>query len=275
MKNRKRGLDLSPRLCPKSDRRLRVILFSFVSLSIVLTTACFIWGASEVIESKKKYFIPETYDVSNINCKHLEYPDICEQEVNLIKSANEDKVKRKAVFEEYQKIADKCPIPVFVIDRYKFSRDFLEKVKSKNADPLTLPYLHGLYISAKSMPLAVRDDWPNEFIFVHDNGSPDFMIGILLHEIGHHLCHKNHCSCYDLGGDEVYMEAHAIRYSLEMLMAHEFTEALVIIYHDVKVAATGDYGIEDRDPARLVMKDEIWELVEDALRMKGVVLVEN
>ncbi len=69
------------------------------------------------------------------------------------------------------------------------------------------------------------------FIFVYKYQEIDAKIWIILHEYGHYLCYRNHCSCVY---NNTKNEYHAIRYSLKTCLENKFLSALFNYIEDIE-----------------------------------------
>lgn len=100
-----------------------------------------------------------------------------------LNSVTPEYIKR---MEKYNTILKSCPIPIFIMD----INDLPEKLKpSLSSKPLKK--LYGLYIIDN-----IDGTWPDEFIFINKNNSPESIIITFFHESQHYQCRTNKCYCF-------------------------------------------------------------------------------
>jgi len=148
-------------------------------------------------------------------------------------------------------------IPVILISKERFTKDFYEKSRLKILEK-KYNVVVGLYIRQVNVK-----GFPREFIFISNELDSMNALIAFHHETGHYLCRKRNCNCL-IYEDKLLNEFHAYRYSLEKaleIMSEEFiVENLLDI---IKTVSYGDVDDYHTKACMKIMNSSCWD---DCLR---------
>ncbi len=161
---------------------------------------------------------------------------------------NNSDVSYKERMNKYDVILGESPIPVYVMKISDFAPMFLSSVYFEKLSSNTI--LGGYFYGREG------DGWPNDFIYINIDLSPELILGTYYHEIGHYYDRKNKCACLK---DPVLSEASALKNELEMAWEHNTPLVLKSSVYVIILYALGETeNITYRQASFLVMKEDIW-----------------
>tara|TARA_Y100000310_G_scaffold345515_1_gene465861 strand:+ start:8908 stop:9621 length:714 start_codon:yes stop_codon:yes gene_type:complete len=100
----------------------------------------------------------------------------------------------------YNNILKTSPVPLFLLPAAEFQETYIKRAKLTH---FAKKELAGLYVTNNK----VRG-WPEAFIYIKQELTPEEIISSFFHELGHHYCHMIKCSCLlKLRGEEGSVEA--------------------------------------------------------------------
>jgi len=124
---------------------------------------------------------------------------------------------------KYNDIIKKCPIPICIIDQKDLHSDFvkLTGLADKNIRLL------GLYVCGNDIK-----GWPEEFIFINRNQSPEKILSTYFHEYTHYIHRDINCYCWAFN-ETLIQEAHALTNELRLAFDYKLPEVLKSSYASI------------------------------------------
>ena len=165
--------------------------------------------------------------------------------------------------EKYNDILKSSPIPIFIINQHDLPEELKPFIEMGFFEKL-----HGLYATKIENKI-----WPDEFIFINSDASPETIIVTFFHEYQHYKCKINNCYCVapnNLPKDEqivyaVLREKHAMENELRMSLNLKDSSLVLNSY-----ISTAHYILYSKNciykmAAICIIDGELWEQAGDFL----------
>ena len=240
-------------------RKIMIVLMVFF---VVCFQGCFSETYNDYVydsmnKTQNAFILPmKKAEIFDVDCSKAGDPGLCAQELRILKKTNEDITEMLDRYKKYQEIVDNSPVPVIVMDRKEFKKNYLDKIDPKERTYFGKDDFNGIWI-----PRVKISGWPRQLIFIHDNKFPDYMIGTYFHEIGHYSCSRGLCSClFEENG--VLSEVHAHEHALIMLQMYGFDEALGLAIKSFEMTVLSDRASDmNKESIMQVFKRPMFENV--------------
>ncbi len=157
---------------------------------------------------------------------------------------------------KYQAILKESPIPVYVIS----TKDFATKIFLKMGDyPLEKKIVDtnilGMYFYGQEL-----DGYPNQFIFINKDLTPEQILVTFFHEIGHYYHQKEKCE--GCATNVITREAHAFYNELLMGWSYDTPHALESSIRTMAMYAIGGgSSMAYKSAVFEVMRTDLWTQV--------------
>jgi len=158
------------------------------------------------------------------SCSNVQPPSkqiIFPTDFSLLDSANpESEDSYLARMEKYDNILKASPIPIYLLSSEEFASEIFLKIGNRYPlEKISRVNIMGMYFHGQKF-----EKWPNEFIFINKNLTPEQVIVTYFHEVGHYYHRINKCQeCID---NPIKREEHALYNELKMGWEHDAPKVL-------------------------------------------------
>lgn len=151
------------------------------------------------------------------------------------------------------------PIPIFIMERDKYKKEFLTPFFSEEKDYINT--LAGLFVDGNY----IVDDWPETFIFINKSLPIETKLLVLFHELGHYRCSISNCYCLKRYSKDHICEVHANCNVILKCIDHNLSDLLTLfIVKKVKVSKLSypkeHYLHKYIKASQEIQKTDIWNL---------------